>query len=432
MLTSVGLFLLFAFIAGGLPIAFALFTAGWLLVYLGTGDFSAANQLLVLTVEQSLRNYYLAVIPLFIIMGEVFARSGLVDDLFYFLIHRLKALRSGSLISVVIGNAIFAAATGVSIVSASLFGRVATPTLVKQGVREDFATGLIAGSSLLGMLIPPSILMIIYGLITDVSIGKLFLAGIVPGLLLAFAFIVYILVMGSRPFVRGFKTDAQQADLPVRAFEVKDLKGILSLLATIVAVLGGLYAGVVTVVEAAALGAAMAIVSAQAASRLRVEMIVNAFKSAVVVTSSIGMLFLGATFYSKALAYAGLQVTIQEFISRAQLEPWVLVILVSALVFVLGFFMDTVSTLTITIPIALPALNALGIDLIWFGVLVVLAAEMGLITPPVGLSVLALKASLPPDLNIPLGRIYRGSLPFLFLSLSVYCFILFFPWLILR
>lgn len=423
MIVGFTILLLVLLIGLGLPVAVALFLLGWLLVFFTSGDYAQANRLLAFTIDQSLRNYFLAVIPLFVLMGETFARSGFVDDLFHALVRWLSRVRSGILLSVIFGNAIFAAATGVSVVSASLFGRTATPVMIRNGILPEVATGLIAGSSVLGMLIPPSILMIVYGLLTDQPIGKLFIAGLVPGLLVVVAYSIYILLQGRRLFIPGYLS----RETAISPKEPKNSQGILGLFLSIALVLGGIYSGLFTVVEAAAVGATLAILTGLTTGRLGLGSIVEAMVRSIVTTASIGVIFLSATFYSKAIALAGLPDSIQKWLTAMDLDPWLIVLFVCGIIFFLGFALDTVSCLSIVIPIVYPVITALGVDLIWFGILVILAAEMGLITPPVGLSVYALKAALPKEVDVPLEVIFRGAVPFLLLLILVFGVLLAFP-----
>ncbi len=423
MIVGFAILLLVLLIGLGLPVAVTLFLLGWLLVFFTSGDYAQANRLLAFTIDQSLRNYFLAVIPFFVLMGEAFARSGFVDDLFRALVRRLSRVRSGILLSVIFGNAIFAAATGVSVVSAALFSRAAAPVMIRNGVLPEAATGLIAGSSVLGMLIPPSILMIVYGLLTDQPIGKLFIAGLVPGLLVVITYSMYILLQGERLFVRAYLS----REVVVLPKGPESTRGILGLIISIVSVLGGIYGGLFTVVEAAAVGATLAILTGLTTGKLSLGSLIEAMVSSIVTTASIGIVFLSATFYSKAIAVVGLPGSIQKWFTAIDLEPWLIVLLVCGIIFFLGFVLDTVSSLSIVIPVVYPIVTALGIDLIWFGILVILAAEMGLITPPVGLSVYALKAALPKEVDVPLEVIFRGAIPFLILLMLVFGVVLAFP-----
>ncbi|MEN3011229.1 MAG: TRAP transporter large permease subunit, partial [Candidatus Bipolaricaulaceae bacterium] len=299
----------------------------------------------------------------------------------------------------------------------------------RSGVRPEVATGLIAGSSVLGMLIPPSILMIVYGLLTDQPIGKLFIAGVVPGVLVVVAYSAYILIMGPRLYERG-RNGVSSPDSTV-ALERVSFGGVFGLVATIVILLGGIYTGIFTVVEAAAIGAALAVASSVVSRRLDLIGIGSALASSVVTTASIGIIFLSANFYSKAIALVGLPGSIQRLLSEADVSRELVLLLVCLVIFALGFVLDTVSTLTIVIPVAYPILTSFNVDLIWFGILAILAAEMGLITPPVGLSVYALKAALPEEADVPVEDIFKGSIPFLLLMILVFTLVFFFPGLLL-
>lgn len=422
MVVAITVPLLVILIGLGFPVAVALFLVGWFLVLLATGDYGQANRLLAFTIDQSLRNYFLSVIPLFVLMGEVFARSGLVDDLFHALVRGLGRFRSGIPLSVIFGNAIFAATTGVSVVSASLFGRVAAPVMIRSGTLPEAATGLIAGSSILGMLIPPSILMIVYGLLTDQPIGRLFIAGLVPGILVVAVYSVYILL-----FWKRHSTTTSIGEVVSSSKSPKKLSGIPGLILSIVLVLGGIYTGFFTVVEAAAVGAAFAILTGIVTGRISFVNLVESLVGSLVTTASIGVIFLAASFYAKAIALIGLPSAIQSWLGELNLDPRLVVLLICMVIFLLGFALDTVSTLTIVIPVVYPVLTGLGVDLIWFGILAILSAEMGLITPPVGLSVYALKAALPKELSVSLEAVFKGAVPFLLLLMLVFLVVFAFP-----
>jgi C4-dicarboxylate transporter, DctM subunit len=375
--------------------------------------------------NDSLREYLFAVVPLFVLMGLLVTVSRVGKDTFDVFQRLLGRMTAGLGIATVFANAVFASITGISIASATVFSRVAVPEMTRHGYTKKFATGVVAGSSVLGMLIPPSLLMIVYAVLAEESVGRMFLAGVGPGILLAITFSLTILLLAAtnRRFV--FASDHDDA-----LFE--DISGLAMLsksvpiVALMLVVLGGLYGGFLNPTEAGAAGAFGALVIAL----LRRSLDVRAFWHILVetgqITVSVLFLILSATFFSRMLAMSGVPRELAEFFLTGPIGAYGFLLLYLLLIIALGCLIDSISIMLILLPIALPVAQAAGFDLIWFGVLTVVSVEVGLLTPPFGLSVYVIKSAMDdPDLRV--GEIFRGALPFVGAMLVSLALIVSFP-----
>lgn len=375
--------------------------------------------------NDSLREYLYAVVPLFVLMGLLVTASGVGKDTFDVFERLLRRVRAGLGIATVFANAVFASITGISIASASVFSRIAVPEMVRHGYRRRFATGVVAGSSVLGMLIPPSLLMIVYAVLAEESVGRMFLAGVGPGLLLSVLFSITILLMAYlRPrSVFDREPDSIHQD-PITALQLAG-KGV-PIVVLVTLVLGGLYGGFLNPTEAGAVGA----LGALAIALVRRSLTPGRFWSLLVetgqVTVSVLFLIMAATFFSRMLAMSGLPNALAVFLLDSAIGPYGFLIIFLALVIVMGFLIDSISIMLILLPIALPVATAAGFDLIWFGVLTVVAVEIGLLTPPFGLSVYTIKSALG-DRTLKVGEIFRGATPFVFAIIVGLAIIIVFP-----
>jgi len=300
------------------------------------------------------------------------------------------------------------------------------PEMVRQGYTPKFAVGLTAGSSLLGMLIPPSLLLIIYGVLAEVSIGALFRAAVLPGLLLAFAFAVGVVLMARLwpKFVGNVKLEARSADDRGTVLEV--LPGIVPIVALIVVVLGGIYGGIFTPTEAGAAGALGAMVIALLKRRLSWPKLWDVMSEAGQVSVSILFLIISASMFSRMLTLTELPQDMAAFLSGTGLGLAGFLAAYLLLLLVLGMLLDSTSIMLIMLPLALPVATALGANLVWFGVVTTIAIEIGLLTPPFGLSVYVIKASMD-DPSMTLATIFRGAFPFVLITLFVTLLLMAFP-----
>jgi len=404
----------------GIDVAVALMAASFAGMWF-IGDFSTACSLFGTTAFGTLAEYVLAAVPLFIMMGILGNMSGATEDLFDSANVLLARFRGGLGIATVLANAVFAAITGASIVSAAVFSNVAYPLMKRLVYEKKFALGAVAGSSSLGMLIPPSLLFIYYGYLTTESIGRLFIAGILPGLVLTAIFCGGIWIMVTlKPDLAG----RRPADGPGGDRLSAVLKPWASVLLILVT-LGGIYAGVVTPTEAGALGAFLALVIAVLRRRFTWG---GLWRQLVDVASTVGCIFIliiGAQMFSRMLAFSTLPTALSNFIMGLSVSPFVIIALLIGMYLVLGALIDSGSIILVTTPIVFPIITGLGYDPIWYAVVCVLSSEVGLITPPFGLSVFVVKSVLGDEVTVE--EIFRGSLPFVIMMALAIVIICLFP-----
>jgi C4-dicarboxylate transporter DctM subunit len=413
-------------IAAGMPIAVALLLVGFVGLAMLKRDFGIAVDTLSLAAQGTVSEYVFATVPLFVLMGLFVSLSEIGRDSFRAAQHAFGRLKGGLGVATVAANAVFAAITGISIASAAIFAKIAVPEMMARGYSARFAVGLTAGSSVLGMLIPPSLLLIIYGVLAEVSIGALFLAAVVPGIVLALAFAAGVVVMAQlwpefvgRPHA-GTGDDAR----PMSAGGA--FVAFLPVLLLIALVLGGIYGGVFTPTEAGAAGAFAAMCIALLRRRLGLKALWDVIGETGQVTVSILFLIISASTFSRMLTLTGLPTAMAEFLGGLGLGlggflAGYLIVLIA-----LGTVLDSTSILLILLPLALPVVSALGGDLIWFGIVTVIGVEIGLLTPPLGLSVYVIQSTLD-DPRITLGTIFRGAFPFVLITVAVTILLMAFP-----
>jgi tripartite ATP-independent transporter DctM subunit len=406
----------------------ALMAVGFFGVWLVRDNIDMAMRLMYMAAYNGVADYIFATIPLFVLMGLLVSISNVGKDTFTVAEVLLRRLRGGLGVATVAANTVFAAVTGVSIASAAVFTRVAVPEMVRHGYRTTFATGTVAGSSVLGMMIPPSLLMIIYGVLAEQSIGKLFIAGVIPGFLLAIVFAVMIMLMARFTPAKVFDLQ-RQADLARQNHIDITLTGgqmatkLVPIAALVALVLGGLYSGFFTPTEAGGVGAFGALVIALMRRSLGKGNLWRVLHETGSVSCTILILLVAAAFYSRMLSVAGVPVAIADVVRDAGLGPYGFLALYIAIVLLLGMILDSSSILLIMTPVAAPIAQAFGFDLIHFGVITVLAVEMGLLTPPFGISVFTVKSTLN-DPKVSVESIFAGALPFvgaMFLVLLLVC-----------
>jgi len=422
----ISLALMVVLIQLGIHIAVVLLLLSFVATWLIRGNVDIAGNLLAKAAETSLQSYSFGVIPLFVMMGLLVSASGVGRDTFDVAGHLFRRLLGGLGMATVAANTVFAAINGSSIASASVFTKLAVPELMRQGYNNRFSVGVVAGSSVLGMLIPPSLLLIFYGIVAEVSIGDLFTAGIVPGLLLAGAFILNIAIMARiRPaFVGNLAATSAEPHSELSARDIVLKIAPITLL--IVIVMGGIYGGVFTPVEAGGVGALASLLLALARRSLTWRKFWQVLMETGFVTASISILIIAAHFYASMLALSRLPTELGLWIDSANLSFAVLLLLYLAIVLLLGTVLDSVSIILIVLPLVQPMMASMGVDMVWFGIITIIAVEIGLLTPPLGLSAFVIKANLN-DPRISLNDIFIGAAPFAVTMLMVLALIVFFP-----
>jgi tripartite ATP-independent transporter DctM subunit len=393
----------------GMHVPIALCVVSFIGVWVIRGSFEQASKLMALAASDAVSSYDFGVIPLFVLMGLLVSVADLGRDAFVAANALLGRIKGGLGVATVAANAVFAAVTGVSIASAAVFTKIAVPEMIRIGYQPRFAVGVVAGSSVLGMLIPPSLLLIIYGLLAEQSIGDLFIAGIVPGLLLAAAFIVQIVATAIVAPSRVYVGAATEADAKINIAAA--LLQLFPLAALAGLVIGGIYAGWFTATESGAIGALGGLLLALYRRKLDWSGLWRVLTETGQVTVSILFVVIAANIYSRLIALTGMPGLLNDWVTGANFSFFTLLLVYSVIIVLMGTMIDAVSIMLIMVPMFLPLVKAFGVDLVWFGIVTVVAAEIGLLTPPFGLSVFVIKSTLADD-RLSLEDIFRGALPF--------------------
>lgn len=415
---AIGFFLLLGLMFIGLHIATSLFLVSALAAWWFFGD--TMFQPFGTMMWGTLNNFLLVAIPLFVFMGEILVRGGVTERMYLALSDWLKPLPGGLLHSNIVASTVFAAISGSSVATAATIGTVAFPAFRRQDYKESWVAGSIASGATLGILIPPSINLIIYGAITNNSIGKLFTAGILPGALLAIFFVTIIIVWSVvDPSIAG-----RREKLAPWSERRKRLKDLLPPLLIFAAVMGSIYGGWATPTEAAAIGVLAAMALVALSGRLRLKLVKDAML-ATVSTTAMTLLILVAAFYLNfVLGVLGVPMQVSSFISGLDLPPWLMMAILVVMYLVLGCFLDALAMMIATIPIVWPIMQVLGFDGIWFGIFLVLMCELALITPPVGMNLYIVQSVRGRG---SIGTVIAGVLPFLGCILLLVALIMAFP-----
>jgi C4-dicarboxylate transporter, DctM subunit len=403
-------------LALGAHIGVALGLSGFLGIYLTVGPDAAAAQLAAIPFSTT-NSFTLAVIPLFILMGSFATAAGIVTELFRTAYLWLGTLRGGLAMATVMSSAAFGAASGSTIVNAAVFTKMAMPEMTRFGYDVRLSSGSIAAAGTLAALIPPSILMVIYGVITEQSIGKLLVAGIIPGIITA------LIYCGGIYLVARVRPDlAPLAKISVNWGERwKSLYGVSGIAVLFVIVVGGIYGGYFPATYAGAVGAFGAFVIAFAKRRLSLGALYEVLKEAALTTSVIFIIVVGGMLFARFLTYSGLVTMISTALLSLGHGHYTYLLGYVVLFTILGCFIEPIAIMVMTLPIMYPVMKAQGFDPIWLGVVSVKLAEIGVLTPPVGLNVFVVKSSSP--VPVTLGQVFTGVMPFIaldFLSLVLY------------
>ena len=398
-----GFLALFFLLAIRMPIGLAMMTVGAAGIAILNSPTAALNNLGSFAFSYS-AVFTLSVIPLFVLMGAFASVSGMGADMYRTAYSFVGHRRGGLAAATIIACAGFAALSGSSIAAAATMGKVSLPEMERYNYSPRLATGSIAAGGTLGILIPPSTVLIVYALLTEQSVGRLFLAGFLPGLLLTALFVATVFIVAIMNPNAG--PPGERVPMGER---IQTLFGSGALIFVVLIVIGGIYAGVFTVTEAAAVGAGLTFLHALWSRRLTVAKFFEALLDTVKTTAMVFFILIGAHFFAPFLALTRIPVNLADWIGDLAIPAFAILMVIILVYIILGTFMEGFAMMVLTVPIVLPIIMTLGYDPIWFGIVMVVVLEMGLISPPVGLNVFVVKGVAP---HVPLGQIYWGILPF--------------------
>ena len=410
--------LLFALLAGGMPIGFAM----GLSAFLGTLlliDADAALALLGQTVYETALTYGLSVIPMFVLMGYIAGEAGLNESLYRACNAWLGHRRGGLALATIGGCGAFAAICGSSLATAATMAQIALPEMRRYKYADELATGAVAAGGTIGILIPPSVIMVIYGLLTETSISALFLAGIVPGILTVAGFMAAISIMTRiNP-----KLGPPAARTPMRE-RLKALRSVWGTAALFLVVIGGLYIGVFSPTEAASVGAVGAFVLGLINRKSPRQLLATTLIDTVKTTAMIFTVLTGAILFNNFLILASVPNLVSDWIGALPLGKTAVLLVIIGMYFVLGCLLNSLAMILLTIPIVFPIVKALNYDPVWFGIIIVMVVELGLITPPIGMNVFVIKGITK---DVPLETIFRGVTPFIIAQIILILILIAFP-----
>lgn len=414
----------------GIHVPFVLALTSFVGVWMIRDNFQVAVYMLSQAAAQSISDYIFAVIPLFVLMGMLVSAADLGRDSYYVANRLLHRLPGGLGIATVAANTVFASITGVTIASAAVFSRIAVPEMLRFGYSPRFAVGTVAGSSVLGMLIPPSILLIVYAIIAEQSVGAMFLAGIGPGLLLAgmFSLGIALTAIFYPKAIGGHRTDIAEDEGHLTFREFVEKMGPTLIL--VVAVLGGIYGGIFTPTEAGGVGAALALLAALVKRKLTWRILWSILIETGYISSSILFIVISATMYSRMLGISGLPTQISTLVADLDASYFVILAIFVAIALILGTIIDSVSILLITVPLFIPLLQPFDVNLVWFGIIAIMATEIGLLTPPFGMSCYVVRSTLS-EYKISLEDVFLGAAPFALIMLLVMIILIAYPQIVL-
>jgi len=402
----IGLGLMMALALLRVPIAISMGVIGFLgVAYLRDWNFAPAFAMVQTKVYETGRNYTLSVVPLFILMGNLVTRAGMSQELFRAAYVFIGHLRGGLAMATVVACAGFGAICGSSIATAATMAKVAYPAMKRLGYSDALSTGAIASGGTLGILIPPSTLMVIYGVMTETSIGKLFAAGVLPGILATFLLCMAVLWITWRDPQAGPRGERSTWGQRFTA-----LKGIWAVAGLFIVVMGGIYGGVFTATEGAGIGAFGALCFAVARRALTWRTLFDALAESGRTTAMLFTILIGALMFAEFVNYTSMPGDLKHLVTSLNLSPIMVVAAICVIYVLLGTAMEELSMILLTVPVFFPLVTHLGFDPIWFGVLIVVVVEIGLISPPVGMNLFVLNALLP---EVPTKTIFRGVLPFM-------------------
>jgi tripartite ATP-independent transporter DctM subunit len=402
----------------GLPVGFTMGLVG-LVGFCIVNSPSSGLSMLARDFFDTFSSYSLTVIPMFVLMGSIAFFTGMSRRLYdasYIIFGRI---RSGLALATLAATAGFSAICGSTSATAAAMGKVAIPEMRRYGYDQSLATGLIAAAGGLGILIPPSTIFIVYGILVQQSIGKLFISGVIPGLILAIVFMLTVYVMcllNPKLAPAGIQTSWKE--------KLASMTGLLEMLALFALVIGGLFSGLFSPTQAGAAGAAGAIIIGLVRRQLNWKAFWGAIEDTLKISAMIMVVVAGAVVFGHFMAVTRIPLLASDFLGSLPVHPMVVMGLIILIYLIAGCFMDSLALIMLTVPILLPLITRLGFDLIWFGVIIVLVTDMGVITPPVGINVFIVKGVAQ---DVPLESIFKGALPFLIGIIAVTVLLMFFP-----
>jgi C4-dicarboxylate transporter DctM subunit len=420
----VGLAVMMAIAFARVPIAFAMGVVGIVgYAYMRDWNWWVAFASAQTKIYETGRNYTLSVVPLFILMGNFVTRAGMSQELFRAAYAFIGHFRGGLAMATICASAGFGGICGSSIATTATMAKVAYPSMKRFGYSDRLAAGVIAGGGTLGIMIPPSTIMVIYGVFTETNIGKLFAAGIVPGILGATLLCIAVMYMNWRDPRSG--PPGERSTWRERALALKDVWGVAVLF---IFVMGGIYGGLFTATEGAGMGAFGALVFALWRRALTWRTLYGALLESARTTAMLFMILIGALMFSEFINITTMPADLKALVTGYNLNPTLVVLAICAIYVVLGTAMEELSMVLLTIPVFYPVIVGLGFDPIWFGIVIVCVVEIGLISPPVGMNMFVLKTLLP---QVSTGTIFSGVMPFMWADVVRLAIIVAVPWLAL-
>ena len=404
-----GLILVIVLITLGLPIAFSMATIGFLGLVFIIGIEPSLAMVGQIFFDNGM-NYTLSILPLFLLMGNFVVKAGLADELYSAANAWLRHKKGGLAMATIIACGGFSSVCGSSLATAATMAKIALPSMKKFGYPDSLATGAIAAGGTLGILIPPSMILVIYGIITSQDIGQLFLAGILPGLLGIIGYIVAVKIS----IYLNKNSFTIQSNLPF-INKIKSLKGVIGILSLFTIVMGGIYTGIFTATEAAGVGAFGSLLIVIIKKKISIKTFYETLIETAKVTTMLFFLLFGAIIFSNFINLAGLPNDLKSFLSLFDFNLYTLLIGIFILYLILGMILESLSMMMLTVPIFYPLVQEMGGNLIWFGILVVVAVEISLITPPIGLNVHVLKTIVKD--KVSLRTIFKGVTPFVIMDI---------------
>jgi tripartite ATP-independent transporter DctM subunit len=400
------------------PMAFAMGIVGFF-GFAYKVNFAAASAMIAQTTYETGLAYTLSVIPLFILMGNFVVRARMSEELYHAAYAFLGHRRGGLAMSTIVASAAFGSICGSSIATAATFAKVAYPSMRRFGYKDTLAAGSIAAGGTLGILIPPSVIMVIYGIMTETNIGKLFIAGILPGLVATALLCLAVVWITWRDPQAGPPGERSPWSERLAA-----LRRVWPVLALFVVVIGGIYGGVFTATEGAGIGAGGAFAFALARRALRWKALLEVLVESVRTTSMLFMILIGALIFANFINYTSMPADLRGFVVQFSVHPIMVVVAICAVYVVLGTAMEELSMILLTVPLFFPVVTALGFDPIWFGIIIVIVVQIGLVSPPVGMNIFVVKSLLK---HVTMGTMFRGVTPFNVALVALLAIVVAFP-----